>query len=332
MKKLILTFILIINNAFATDYEINCIGDLEYTSNTIFMLDWYYMGSFYDEDVMYTASLSDYPSSAFDLSSPACGGTGEQNLFADISCNNGDCYDGYRTNTIVGQGLVEPANDGGYITTVVRVNGYPCLDLQNTTLPTRLTYTFYDDDDVGKRLASDFRYGTVLWDTIGTLGQYGDTLTSEEAIQLREICTPPDPNAQIDYRPYLEQIIVNTAPNSQTVDKLTNIDDRQTLADNIMDTATQGKTIESILDVEDDKTSFTTTFENTLTTSYDTYSDVFGFGGYGIAPAPITFSMFEKTYTVFDVTIIGQDNVDLIRNTFLTFAYLFGFIMVFRGN
>ncbi len=330
MKKLILTFILIVNNLFATDYTINCATTLTYTSGSPLLMDWYYMTDFYDEDVMYTANLQDTPQAVFDNTSPACGGSGEQNIIVEITCND-DCTDGFRTNTPSAFSAVEPADGGGYVNTVTIVNGRPCFDTQNTTLPVRFSHTFWDDDDAGKRLSSDYRYGSVKI-TVFSSSQYGDTLTSDEAKQLREVCTPPDPNAPIDYTGLLKEIIVNTAPNHTTSDKLTNIDNRQNTADSIMDTATQGKTATSILDVEVDKTSFASTFENTLTDSYTQYADIFGFGGYGTAPAPISFNMFGKDYVVFDIASIGADNIDLIRNTFLIFAYLFGFIIVFRGN
>ncbi|MCK5294711.1 MAG: hypothetical protein KAJ49_08670, partial [Arcobacteraceae bacterium] len=133
--------------------------------------------------------------------------------------------------------------------------------------------------------------------------------------------TPEVPN--IDYRPQLDEIITNTS-------YIKNIDDRDKKLDE--DLNTLDTDISSILDMNNTLTSFSTDYENTLDTSFSKYSDIFGFGGYGLAPAPISFTMFDKNYVVFDISTIGEDNITLIRNTFLLFAYLFGFILVFRGQ
>ena len=136
-----------------------------------------------------------------------------------------------------------------------------------------------------------------------------------------EAPTPEVPN--IDYRPQLNTIIENTAYNK-------NIDDRQQKLDddlNLLNT-----NVSDILDMNNSLTTFTTNYETTLTSSFSKYSNIFGFGGYGVAPAPISFTMFDKNYVVFDISTIGEDNITLIRNTFLLFAYLFGFILVFRGQ
>jgi len=93
---------------------------------------------------------------------------------------------------------------------------------------------------------------------------------------------------------------------------------------------TNDRNINDMLDIDSDKSEFTNDFKNALSDSYSNYSDVFGFGGYGSAPAPISFNLLGRSYTVFDVSNIGSNNIELIRNTFLLFSYLFGFILIFR--
>jgi len=329
MKKLILIIILL-KSLYATNYDIKCAGDLTYTTFTPLMMDWFYMGIFYDEDVMYTANLQDTPQAVFDNTSPACGGSGTQNILVEISCNV-DCLDGFRTNTPSSTfSAVKSSSSGGYVNTVTIVNGYPCFDVQNTTLPTRFTHTFYDDDNINHPLSSDFKYGSVKVTTFSA-SQYGTTLTTAQAKQLKEVCTPPDPNAQIDYTAQLNQIITNTAPNFATVSKLTNIDNRAKKQDDDLGTFIQSKNIDTMMNIDSELDGFNTTFETTLSDTYSTYSDVFGFGGYGVAPNPISFTMFAREYKVFDPTVLNP-HIDMIRNTFVIFAYLWGFIIVFKGT
>jgi hypothetical protein len=82
--------------------------------------------------------------------------------------------------------------------------------------------------------------------------------------------------------------------------------------------------------IDGELSNFQGDIENRLTNTFDTYSNVFGFGGYGSAPAPITFNAFGKTYTIFDIKYLNP-YIDQIRNIFLVVAYIFGLFLVFKG-
>ncbi|TLP36946.1 hypothetical protein [Arcobacter arenosus] len=82
--------------------------------------------------------------------------------------------------------------------------------------------------------------------------------------------------------------------------------------------------------IDGELSNFQGDIENRLTNTFDTYSNVFGFGGYGSAPAPITFNAFGKTYTIFDIKYLNP-YIDQIRNIFLVAAYIFGLFLVFKG-
>ena len=76
--------------------------------------------------------------------------------------------------------------------------------------------------------------------------------------------------------------------------------------------------------------SFNTEYQSSLESVFSSYSDVFGFGGYGVAPQPITLQFLGKTYTLFDISILNE-YIPMIRNIFTISAYLFGLFLVFKG-
>ncbi|MEA3497613.1 MAG: hypothetical protein U9R16_01005, partial [Campylobacterota bacterium] len=231
--------------------------------------------------------------------------------------NQNSCWD-----VLLGVGsnpLIE-TSEAGYTNSVIFVNKYPCLprDTQNFTFG---AYEWDGNTDIGLANAN---INTIFDESIEIVS---DTVANEQ----RAICTPPDPNAQIDYTGQLNEIITNTAPNSQTVDKLISIDNRQQKQDDDLDSFVTSKSIDTMMNIDSELSTFNTTFETTLSDTYTTYSDIFGFGGYGVAPDPIFFTMFGKNYNVFDPTVLNP-HIDMIRNTFVIFAYLWGFIIVFRGT
>jgi hypothetical protein len=122
----------------------------------------------------------------------------------------------------------------------------------------------------------------------------------------------------------------STSNNDTNSSTIINIESPLADIDTNLNDSLIGQNTNDIIDGSDDMDNFTNTFETTLTDTFTTYTDVFGFGVYGTAPAPITFSIIGKTFTIFDISQIGSQNIELIRNTFLLFAYLFGFILVFR--
>jgi hypothetical protein len=189
---------------------------------------------------------------------------------------------------------------------------YPCLPVGT------VGFKSYVDSD-GVMLDSPYYYimeeDYVLDDS--------SNVSEDDAKTYKYLCKDNPNPPVVDYTPYLDKIITNT-------DYLKNINNRDEKLDD--DLNSLNTDVSSILDMNDTLTNFTTDYETTLSSSFSKYSNIFGFGGYGAAPAPISFSMLDKNYVVFDISTIGEDNITLIRNTFLLFAYLFGFILVFRGN
>lgn len=319
--------LLLVNNIFAIDYTWHCKGDV--VSSTIYGWStessnpW---ASFGFEDMpdslpelygeMDTVNTTWY---YWDDTSPVCGGSGTDNKLIEGSCDGGvdACWE---VKLGIGENPLMETVEGGYTNGVIFVNKMPCM-ARDTTNFTFGAYEWDNNTDLGLANANL----THIFD------EYIYPATTEEAKTQREICTPPDPNAQINYTGQLNEIITNTAPNSQTVDKLTNIDNRQQKQDDDLGGFINSKSIDTMMNIDSDLEGFNTTFETTLDTTYSTYSDIFGFGGYGVAPEPISFTMFTKEYKVFDPTILNP-HIDMIRNTFVIFAYLWGFIIVFRGT
>jgi len=318
--KFILLNIVLLSSLFSYDYAITCIG--EQSSINIQGLDYSFSGEWANETEFY-GELDNCNGSLpyWTAESPVCGGAGVDNI---INYANRPACDAasYKFTVGVADGFpihIFNATTSQYENATIMINGLPCIPATET----RFTLAIYDwntNADVGFVTPEI----TNIWDTQII------PVTTALADTQRSICIPVDPNAPIDYTPLLQEIITNTAPNITTSNKLTNIDNRQQALDTDLNNATTGKTVETITDGTSDMNSFTTTFETTLTDSFDTYTDVFGFGGYGTAPAPVSFIMFNKTYEVFNIASIGTSNIEMIRNTFLLFAYLFGFIIIFR--
>lgn len=78
-------------------------------------------------------------------------------------------------------------------------------------------------------------------------------------------------------------------------------------------------------------TQFTNDYQSTLSNSYSSYSDTFGFGGYGSAPSPISFNLLGQTYQVFNISYLSGYILH-IRSIFVITAYIFGLFIVFRSN
>lgn len=83
--------------------------------------------------------------------------------------------------------------------------------------------------------------------------------------------------------------------------------------------------------IDEELNAFQSDIETSISSSFNTYSNVFGLGGYGSAPMPIKFNLLGKTYTVFDISYISS-YIDQIRNVFIITGYLFGIFLVFRGD
>jgi hypothetical protein len=82
-------------------------------------------------------------------------------------------------------------------------------------------------------------------------------------------------------------------------------------------------------DISNALSNFTNNFKSTIQNSFNTYSNIFGFGGYGSAPAPIKFDLLGRSYSLFDVNTF-EEEIPFIRLTLLSFSYVWGSIIVFR--
>lgn len=325
-KLLATSLFLSTTSLFSIDYTITCVGEAR--SSQISILD-YTFGVEDDPDYLPQVygepdpSCCDFP--YWDNTSPICGGDGNENIQLSKGCYNSGsiCYT-TTLNDLSGTNILEfDSETNEYFNSVIMVNGLPCLDSSVTKIGVGV-YNWNDNSNFG--IASV----NIPEQTNNATNTY--IPTSAEATLQKSICVPIDPNAPIDYTAQLNEIITNTAPNSISADKLTNIDNRQQTLDDTLNSAVGSKTLSSILDTTSNTDTFSTTFETTLEDSFTSYSDIFGFGGYGVAPAPITFTFLNKSFTLFDISSLDSAVVELIRNTFLIFAYLWGFIIVFRGD
>ena len=91
-----------------------------------------------------------------------------------------------------------------------------------------------------------------------------------------------------------------------------------------------GNSFNPDVSIDSELSSFTSTYESSLSDSFSNYSDVFGFGGYGSSPTPISFNFLGKNYVVFNISVMSE-YVPIIRNIFSVTAYLFGIFIIFRG-
>jgi len=307
----------------AIEWTITCQGDAR--ASSLAALD-YTFGMEDDPDMlpmMYGEAdpvCCDFP--YWDDTSPACGGDGEQNVLLYAGCSgSATCYDVELGNYDGFQILSFDSGSNEYYNSVIMVNGYPCMPRDTQKIGVGV-YNWNDNSNFG---IANVNIPVLREEHIAY------TLTSDEQKLHKSICSN-DAGGDGDYTEQLNEIISNTAPNETSAEKLTNIDNREQALDDELNSITADKTLESILDTTDDTDTFQETFETTLTDSFDEYTDIFGFGGYGSAPAPITFSIRSGTYTLFDISNLDSSSVEFIRNTFLVFAYLWGFILVFRGN
>lgn len=188
--------------------------------------------------------------------------------------------------------------------------------------------------------------------------------TLEEADYIRNYCNKPD----YDLKPLiddLEQINLDIKSQIQALnensnlynkaylDELINIKNELLKESLIENSNSQNPSLNNLVDKELDEmedlnniandyedtssddlfnsiNSFNTEYQSSLESVFSSYSDVFGFGGYGVAPQPITLQFWGKTYKFLDVSTF-EKYIPTMRNTLLSFSYLWGFIFFIRG-
>lgn len=321
MKKFILIPLLLNHLYGEMEWTITCPGDESGTS--ISTLHYAFSGEWNDETTVYgELDTCNFTMPFWDISSPACGGSGTSNIL--VEKYNGACDDSSFIFTVgdVSGFTIHKVNPetSEYENNVILVNGYPCMPQEETSM----TVAFYDWNNNGN-------IGLVTAHNLNNTGSITNyELTEQEVSALKSICKTADPNAEIDYTPYLNQIIDNTASNPSIPSSLEDMNSREQQRDNDLNSFISDKDIDTMMNIDTDLETFNTTFETTLSDTYSTYGDIFGFGGYGATPSPISFSMLGRSYNVFDPSVLNP-YIDLIRNTFAIFAYLWGFIVVFRN-
>lgn len=305
----------------AIEWTIVCSGDSRFSQLSV--MD-YTFGAEDDPDMLPLLMgeadpvNSDMP--VWDDTSPACGGDGEENVLLFKGCNYGanNCFD-VELGDLSGFNVIDyDDTTGEYYNTVPFVNGLPCVP-HNTDKLGVGTYNWNDNTNFG--IAS-----VQTPDHRDTLSY---ELTNEDREIQKRICGG-DGDSGGDYTEQLNKIIENTSTNSIATDKLTSIDARGKSLDTKLNSVADDNTLTDILDTTTDTEEFSDTFETTLNDTFETYSDIFGIGGYGSAPSSIDFSCCGRSYTLFDVNLISP-YVDMIRAVFLLFGYLWGFIIVFRS-
>lgn len=313
--RVLLLILLITSFLFAKDWNIVCKGESQSKEMSNFdppdvLADYDETGTYYYPPY--------YSLEYIDEDSAACGGHLNANIYMLASCDReNDICDDYGIGKR-GFPLIEyNLDEDYYYNNTTFVNSRPCL-------PTDLATHSLGIILVGNVTPPEVPYSYAHSTHHTVDANY--PLTEEVAKAQRSICkkTPaPDEDGK-DYSAQLDSIIDNTSENKN----LLAINQRDEKLDNDLTAYVEGLTPE--IDNEVSMTDFQSTYELTLDDSFEAYSDVFGFGEYGSAPAPISFDFLGKSYEVFNINII-ESHVDMIRNTFAIFAYLWGIIIVFRG-
>lgn len=252
----------------------------------------------------------------WDENSAVCGGSLNENRMIEAFCDdsiNSSCWD-----VLVGKSGIEiitkNSENGNFYNNVNYVNGYPCLPPQTSSF----TIGLYSANS-GNDYEIPFQNANLNTFNVSSV----QTLTQEEGNMYRSICSPTTAPTS-DYSQQLNQLIENTSENKNI--KELNERDKQ-LNQNLENYI---NTLQNTDTTETDLLEFETTFQTTLNNSFSNYSNIFGFGGFGPTPSPISFNMFGKSYDLFNVSILNE-YIDLIRTTFIIFAYLWGIIIVFRS-
>ncbi|TLP36945.1 hypothetical protein [Arcobacter arenosus] len=268
------------------------------------------------------------PIAYYDDSSAVCGGSGNYNRIVEAYCNhNIDACWSIRLGESGVSTIIQ--KESTYTNNVILVNGLPCLPygVNNVTVG----FYDYDNNDIG--LANFLLTNIEDENTIA--------LTESEARSQREYC--PNLLKYIDewelkldlqnesLNKSLTTInILNTSSINQRLEDINiTLQNLNTTNQESEDYTGVADSLEVNPDINSELDSFTDNIKSSIENSFDNYSNVFGFGGYGSAPTPITFSMFGKTYSAFDVSNYSE-HLSLIRTTFLSFAYVWGFILVVR--
>ncbi|NQY53807.1 MAG: hypothetical protein HRT42_09585 [Campylobacteraceae bacterium] len=316
MKTILLIFILIVS--IKAEYTFNC----KYSARATTLYNYSELGGLEgsheaDPDGTDILASFDIVNDGFlywDNDSPVCGGSSFSNILYDATCSDTQTCSYEPTEGAGANSIVKNINEM-WTNILILVDGYPCMPHPLSSVSVGL-YNYETLYDMG---VFDFRIdGYYLEST--------EYVSSSVAAEQRAICEddetpdPTNPGDSTNYTGQLNQLIDNTSKNKSQDERSQSLSDRlTTFIDNLNPSE----------DMDADLSGFQRNFEGKLGDAYSTYADVFGFSSYGAAPAVISFDLFNVTYEVFNIEII-EPYINNIRLVFLTFAYLWGFIIVIK--
>lgn len=329
MRLLLIAFL--ITQSLA--YNIKCVGDITaYSIYEFANLDNSYVlavgGEMENGNIYGEMDTVNVETAYYDETSPVCGGEGSDNILYLAYCHHSvsGCWD-----VKLGQGQVNllASENGVYYNNVITVNSYPCMSKDVTNFSFGL-YDWNNDNDIGianANFSNRYIEGT-------------ETPTEEEAEQQRNYCKEkpkPDLKPLIDnWESLLNQQNQNLNnsfyANSIDLSSLdTTLNDLNSSIEDLKkkDTFIVEDSFKVNPIIDEDIDLFINEIYSLLPQSFNNYSSVFGFGGYGSKPNPITFSMLGKSYSAFDISTFDEQ-IPFIRTTFSSFAYVWGIILVFR--
>ena len=203
-------------------------------------------------------------------------------------------------------------------------NHIPCVDYETITYPAYISHTLYNADT--NEIYNE--YVSYPIDYLFESTEY--ILTEKEAKALRSFCN------KTDIKPYVDELELqrktirdqtNTSINTEIFDLKGFTEQLNFL--NLFDNDYSSITTPSEPAISDDLDSFTSQYINILTDTFLNNGSIFGFDNFGNAPEDITFEMFGNTYTVFSKSMFDSV-IDFIRNTLVSFAYIWGCLIVFK--
>lgn len=213
--------------------------------------------------------------------------------------------------------------EGKLTNKVIMVNGYPCLSYPRNEVTNFLIIEGKGVADGSWNLLS--KYG----DYVRTEAGY-DLDPSADSSLLKDMCAPIEENPEIDYTPYLNKIIDNTSPISGILDSVNNFFSLETAKEsNLSDLGNNFDFNQSDEAVSSAVDGFNDDIKSYATSSFEDNKKIITLSSCS-APAPIKATVLNKSYTFFDIAMLTNDNVELIRNIFLLAGYLAGFVVVFR--
>ena len=321
MKKLLL-LIAFAMYALCMDYTITCKGDLQ--ANSIFNLSSLPNSSLLslgmEQDGIYVYGDIDPANSPivfYDDTSPVCGGNGKDNILISKYCpyDVDSCWD-----VTIGTGttqLLIKNKDGLYTNNTHIVNGYPCMNRDTTNFSVG-AYDVYTNEDIG----------FINANLMIIENENISTPTVKELTTQKNACTQVDLIQYIDEWEDLkttqneELFFINDNTHINTFDfLLSNFESNND--DALNDLAT---TYNDYLNIDDELMGFQSDYESIVYSSFDSYSNIFGFGGYGNAPTPYNLSFLGQEYKLFDLTTM-DDSIPFIRYSLLSFSYVWGLVI-----